>query len=75
MAKFIKTTDTSNTNVGPQVGYHDVADDFVLPLNTEHTKYEFVEEKEARDNHPALFGAIEAVEVKKSTKKVEEVKE
>ena len=60
MTKYIKTTDKSNTKKGPHVGYHDVDDDYVLPIDpTGLTTFEFVSEKEAKAEHPALFG-IEA---------------
>ena len=79
MSKFIKVTDTSNDKKPPQIGYHDVDEDFVLPLETATTKFEFVDEKEAKENHPALFGiapvAVEAApKDAKGAKKEEEVK-
>ena len=61
MAKYIKVTDTSAAIA--QVGYHDVDDDFVLPLPTRETAYEFVSEDVARKNHPALFGEVVEVVV------------
>ena len=76
MTKFLKITDLAGAK--PAVGYHDVDDEFELPLSTKYDKYEFVSEEEARENHPALFGiAEEAEEVpapKAKAKKVEEVK-
>ena len=57
MAKFIKVTDKSNDKKPPQIGYHDVDDDFVLPKSDKDTQFEFVTEEEARIAHPALFGA------------------
>ena len=57
MTKYIKVTDKSNSTKGPHVGYHDVEDDFELPIDpTGLTSFEFVDEKEAKANHPALFG-------------------
>ena len=58
MAKFLKVTDSSDTKKDPQIGYHDVNDDFELPLSTKYDKYEFVEEDEARAGNPALFGIV-----------------
>ena len=74
MTKYIKITDTASTV--PAIGYHDVEDDYVLPLSSKYDTFEFVTEKEARENHPAIFGAVDAETVapKKDTKKVEEVK-
>jgi hypothetical protein len=54
MTKYIKTTD--RTGLIPQSGYHDVNDDFVLPVSDKDTQFEFVTEEEARIAHPALFG-------------------
>ena len=54
MAKYIKVTDT--TGPTPHSGYHDVTDDFVLPVSDKDTFYQFVDEAEARAAHPALFG-------------------
>lgn len=77
MAKYLKTTDKSNKKAGVQVGYHDVDDDFELPIDVNgNTTYEFVAEAEARENHPALFGeVVEVVAPEKNAKKVEEGKE
>lgn len=70
MAKFIKVTDSS-TNV-PQVGYHDVDDDFVLPPTSNYTTFEFVDEDEARENHPALFAGEDDGEfIPKAAAKIE----
>ena len=77
MTKYLKTTDKSNKKAGVQVGYHDVDDDFELPIDVNgNTTYEFATESEARENHPALFGeVVEVVAPKKGVKKVEEAKE
>lgn len=54
MTKYLKTTDT--TGLTPHSGYHDVTDDFVLPVSDNDTYFEFVPEEEARIAAPALFG-------------------
>ncbi|GEM_PF-6331802 len=56
MAKYIKITDYTGRN-GTVSGYHSVNDDYELPLSTKNESYEFVDEAEARDANPALFGA------------------
>lgn len=68
MAKFIKTTDHTGAK-GSHSGYHSVNDDFVLPLSSKNETFEFVEESEARKNHPDLFGQeADEVPAKKSAK-------
>jgi hypothetical protein len=54
MVKYLRVTDNK------VVGYHSVDDDFRLPYAAEHEEYVWVEEVEAREQHPALFGAVEA---------------
>ena len=73
MTQYLKITDLAG--VKPAVGYHDVDDDFELPLSTKYDKFEFVKESEARQMHPALFGVAVEETAKKSTKEVKEVKE
>lgn len=54
MTKYIKTTD--HTGRADHSGWHSVGDDFKLPLSTENETFAFVDEKDARENHPDLFG-------------------
>lgn len=53
MAKYLKVTDHGDA------GYHSVDDDYRLPRAEVDESYEFVDEAEAREAHPALFGPIE----------------
>ena len=66
MAKYIKTTDHTGAK-GSHSGYHSVDDDFILPLSSKNETFEFVEEAEARKNHPDLFGQEKVAKSKKES--------
>ena len=50
MTKYLKVTDDES------IGYHSVEDNYRPPRAEAHETYEFVDEAEAREKHPALFG-------------------
>ena len=64
MTKYIKVVDHTGKN--DAMGYHSVNDDFELPLSTKNETFVYVEESEAREKHPDLFGGAKAAKGKKS---------